>query len=253
MISAVVLSHNDEGQIARCVDSLAWCDEVVVVDDYSTDTTTEIAKKMGVRIYKRHLDNDFSSQRNFGLSKAKGEWVLFVDSDEIVSKELAYEIKNATGSPIGLGMTSYLGYYVRRKDYLFGRWLKHGETSKVRLLRLAKKDAGQWIRPVHEVWNIQGNTGELFTPLEHFPHQNVAQFLDEINRYSTLNARYLFSQKVRVSWWHVVGYPVTKFFLNYFLYLGFLDGTSGTVIAIFMSFHSFLTRAKLWQLWDRAA
>ncbi len=261
MISAVVLSHNDEKTIIACLESISWCDEIIVIDDFSIDKTIDIAKKLGARVYQHHLANDFATQRNFGLTHAKGEWVLFVDSDEVVSDELTKEIKNATGSPIracprpdrGSGMTSYSGFYLKRRDFIFGQYLRHGETSKVRLLRLAKKNVGEWVRPVHEVWDIKGDTGELSTPLEHFPHQNVAQFLEEINRYSTLNAKYLYEHRIRVHWWHVVGYPVAKFFLNYFLYLGFLDGTPGIMIAIFMSFHSFLVRAKLWQLWDKAS
>ncbi len=259
MISAVVLAHNDEPIISRCLESIAWCDEVIVIDDYSADKTPEIAKKSGAIVYRHHLNEDFAGQRNFGLSKAKGEWVLFVDSDELVSEQLAREIRAVTLDSTKIFNFQFsifnekVGFYIKRKDFIFGKWLHHGETSRVRLLRLAKKDAGAWMRPVHEVWNINGNTGELFTVLEHFPHQNVAQFLDEINRYSTINARYLFGQKVRVSWWQIVGYPVGKFFLDYFWFLGFLDGTAGALVAIFMSFHSFLSRAKLWQLWDRAA
>ncbi len=266
MISAVVLTHNDEKTVLATLESLSWCDEVLVVDDYSTDKTAQMAKKSGALVHKRHLNDDFAAQRNFGLSKAKGEWVLFMDSDEVVPKELADEIKQLIesvipakagihddGSPIRSGMTRYNGFYLKRKDYLFGKWLNHGETSRVRLLRLAKKEAGQWVRPVHEVWDVHGSVGELSTAIQHFPHQNVAQFLEEINRYSTLNARYLYAQKIRVSWWQVVGYPVGKFFVNYIFYLGFLDGTPGAMVAILMSFHSFLSRAKLWQLWDRAS
>lgn len=247
MISAVVLTHNDETHLGTTLASLAWCDEIIVVDDFSTDKTEAVAKKFATVVFKRSLKDDFSAQRNFGLSKAKGDWVFFVDSDEIVSQELAQEVKKAIKSE------QYEGFTLRRKDFIFGRWLERGETSKVRLLRIAKKDVGQWTRPVHEVWNIHEDVGELFTPLEHFPHQNVAQFLDEINVYSSLNARYLYDQKVLVSWWHIVGYPVGKFFLNFIFYLGFLDGTAGALVAIFMSLHSFLTRAKLWQLWDRRA
>jgi len=247
MISAVVLSHNDEKTIIACLESLSWCDEIIIVDDFSVDKTIDIAKKLGARVCQRHLANDFAAQRNFGLTHAKGEWVLFVDSDEVVSEALQNEIKES------IEAAKCNGFYLKRRDFIFGRYLRHGETNRVRLLRLAKKEAGDWMRPVHEIWNIEGDAGELSTPLEHFPHQNVAQFLEEINRYSTLNARYLFTQKIGVTWWQVVGYPVGKFFLNYFLYLGFLDGTAGATIAILMSFHSFLVRAKLWQLWDKAA
>lgn len=243
MISAVVLTHNDEQAIKKTLESLTWCDEIVVVDDYSTDKTTRFARKFTFKIFRRKVSGDFAQQRNFGLSKARGEWILFVDSDEVVSQELSREIQNA--------IKSGDGYYVKRKDFVFGHWLNYGETSRVRLLRLGRKRKGIWQRPVHEVWKISGVVRTLHNPLLHFPHPNVAQFVDEINRYSTINAQYLYDQKIRVPWWHIVVYPKAKFFLNYFVRLGFLDGTAGAVIALVMSMHSFLTRAKLWLLWHK--
>ena len=242
MVSAIVLSHNDEDSIAASLVSITWCDEIIVVDDCSTDGTLSVVKKYTPDIYQRPLNDDFAAQRNFALTKAKGDWVLFVDSDEVVSAGLADEIKQALEIDCA-------GFYMRRTDYLFGKALKHGETGRVRLLRLAKRNAGKWERSVHEVWNVKGLIAELSHPLDHFPHQDVAQFIIEINHYSSLNARYLHSKNVHVSGWHIIAYPVCKFFVDYVLYLGFLDGTAGAVVALMMSFHSFLTRAKLYILW----
>lgn len=244
MISAIILSHNSEAEIGRTLESLSWCDERIVIDDFSTDKTVDIAKKKKALVFTRVLHDDFAAQRNFGLEKAKGEWVLFVDSDEVVSKNLAEEIKKSLTIDCS-------GFYIKRQDYLFGKKIEHGETSKVRLLRLAKKDSGKWERPVHEVWMVKGLIGELVHPLEHFPHPNVAQFVAEINRYSTVNARHLHAQNIKVPLWHIVAYPVAKFFVDYFWYRGFLDGTPGAIIALMMSMHSFLTRAKLWLLWHK--
>lgn len=243
MITAVILTHNDEDIIEQCLRALTWCDEVVVVDDESVDGTVEVAKKLGAKVFTRKLDGDFAEQRNFGLSKAGGEWVMFVDSDEVVTNELAAEIRQKIHD-------ENVGYCVKRKDFFLGRWLLHGETMNVKLLRLAKKGAGKWKRPVHEVLDIKGKMGELEHPLLHSPHPNVAQFLEEINRYSTLNAKYLYSQGIRISWWQIIVYPKAKFFVNYFWRLGFLDGVAGLVVAMMMSFHSFLTRAKLYKLHD---
>jgi len=241
MITSVVLTRNDEKGIERCLKSIQWCDEVIIVDDASTDGTIGIAKKLGAKVFVRKLNDDFAAQRNFGLAKAKGEWVLFVDSDEVVSEELASEIRQAV-------RTVYKGLYIKRKDYLFGRWLAHGETANVRLLRLARKDAGKWVQPVHEEWKIEGKVGTLAHPLLHYPHQNVAQFLDKINRYSTLYAQYLHDHGIKEPAWTIVGKPMPKLFVNYFWRLGFLDGMAGIVVALMMSFHSFLVRAKLWKL-----
>lgn len=244
MITAIVLSHNDENTIERTLTSIAFCDERIVIDDFSGDKTTDIAASLGVKVYQRQLKNNFAAQRNFGLTKATGEWVLFIDSDEVVSRALATEIQKAL-------TIDCAGFYIRRTDWLFGKKLLHGETGKVRLLRLAKKGAGSWERPVHEVWKIKGFIGELTNALDHFPHPNVAQFIDEINTYSTINAHHLYSKGIKSSFWHILAYPVAKFFVDYFWYLGFLDGTAGAVVALAMSFHSFLTRSKLWLLWHK--
>lgn len=242
MISAVVLTHNDQVNLHKTLASVAWCDERIVIDDESADGTKKTAETCGATVYVRKLSNDFAVQRNFGLSKAKGEWILFVDSDEIVSGALRDEILRAIRIP------DCDGYEIRRVDTVFGKKLTHGEVGSVRLLRLAKKNAGVWIRPVHEVWKISGKTGVLDNPLEHYPHPDVAQFLSDVNTYSTLNAEYLFSENIREPVWYIMVYPVAKFFRNYILHRGFLDGTAGAILAIMMSFHSFLTRAKLYML-----
>ena len=243
MVSAIILSHNDEDSIGKTIRSLSWCDEILVVDDYSVDRTVTLAKEEGALVFTRHLSGDFAAQRNFALEKAKREWVLFVDSDEIVSDELQNEIRSAVKN------NDVVGYYVKRQDFLFGRPLTHGETANVMLLRLAKKNAGVWRRPVHEVWVVHGTVGYLSRPLMHYPHPNVAQFLDEINRYSSLNAEYLYSSGVKPSLWQIIAYLKAKFLVNYIWRMGFLDGTPGVLVALMMSFHSFLTRAKLYLLW----
>lgn len=241
MITAVILTRNNQRTLAATLASLTWCDECIVVDDNSFDKTEEIAKSFNTKIFKRSLNDDFAAQRNFGLSKVKGDWVVFVDSDEVVATELAEEIQKSI-------TLKYDGFYMKRRDVLWGKELRHGETNGVRLLRLAKKNAGRWERTVHEVWDVEGTLGELVHPLLHYPHPDVAQFLDSINRYSTLNARVFYSQGKRSNVFEIVAYPVGKFLHNYIWRLGFLDGTPGTIVALMMSFHSFLTRGKLYLL-----
>jgi glycosyltransferase involved in cell wall biosynthesis len=273
MISAVILTHNDEKSLLRCLKGVSWCDEVIVIDDESTDNTEVVAKECGANVYTRALRDDFAAQRNFGLEKAKEEWVLFVDSDEVVPNELAGEIQSLLSSrgsaswrrrgdlfglPAGkAGIASpsersrndiVNGYFIKRSDWWGGRWLRHGEMGNVKLLRLARKDAGKWEQPVHEQWKVNGFVGGLASPLLHYPHSNVAQFLDEINRYSTVYARFLYSQGVKEPVWYIVAKPFAKFFINYFRRFGFLDGTPGIIVALMMSFHSFLVRSKLWHL-----
>lgn len=248
MISAVVLTHNNQQTINRTLASLGWCDEIVVIDDFSEDdTVVQIAESAKIRVVTHLLNNNFAAQRNYGLKQVKGDWVLFVDSDEVVSPQLAKEIQEKITYP------NVAGFYLKRLDILFGKKLTNGETAHVTLLRLAKKDAGSWERLVHEVWNIQGATQTLSHSLEHYPHQTINEFLTDINTYSTVNAKHMFNTGQRVTMLGMVSYPLGKFIQNYLLRQGFRDGVPGTIMAFMMSFHSFLTRGKLYALQQKAA
>lgn len=240
-LSVVVLAKNEEKNIGNCLKSLTFCDEMIVIDDNSQDETINIAKQFKAKIFTHSLDNNFANQRNFGLQKAQSEWVLFLDADEIVSDTLAAEILDLKSKTPDVD-----GFYVRRIDSIWGRKLNYGETGNIKFLRLAKKDAGRWQGKVHEKWEIDGKVGQLNNPIIHYPHQNVAQFLIDINFYTSLRAQELNSRKVNVHWWSIIFYPKLKFFVNYFLKRGFLDGIPGFIVATFMSFHSFLVRGKLW-------
>ncbi|MEK7605469.1 MAG: glycosyltransferase family 2 protein [Patescibacteria group bacterium] len=247
MISAVVLVKNQEGQLKDCLDSLKWCDEIVVIDDDSTDYSVEVAKNMGAKVYTRSLRGNFSQQRNYALEKVKNDWVLFVDADERVSPELSEEIYQQTSQ----FLTSVNGFLIPRVDYLWGRRLRFGETKSSKFLRLARKDKGEWVGQVHEQWKVIGNTATFKNSLSHYPHQTIREFLSEINFYSTLRAQELHSQKKSVTKLEILLYPLGKLFYNYFLRLGFLDGVPGLLVCFMMSFHSFLVRGKLWQLNQR--
>ncbi|MBI3559374.1 glycosyltransferase family 2 protein [Candidatus Gottesmanbacteria bacterium] len=175
---------------------------------------------------------DFAAERNKLLAKAKTEWVLFVDLDEEISPELEREIRE-----IGENQ-GYQGYRIKRRDWFMGRWLKYGETGNIKLLRLGKKGAGVWKRKVNEVWEIW-NVGEFRGKLLHYPHKNIAEFIKKINFYSDLDIG-------EFGGFRGFGLikPVAKFFLNYFLKLGFLDGFPGFVMAFMMSFQSLVVRVK---------
>lgn len=247
MVSAIVLTKNEEKNIEDCLKSISWCDEVIIIDDNSNDKTVDIAKKMGAKVFVHDLNNDFSAQRNYGLEKAKENWVLFVDADERVSSALWYEIMAITNDPRNV----YSGFYLQRKDVMWGKELNHGETGNIKFARLAIKDAGKWVGKVHEYWDIKGKTSNLKNHLMHFPHQTIKEFLQEINFYTDLRANELYKKKIKTYWWLIILHTKLKFFQNYFLKLGFLDGIQGLIFAIMMSLHSFLVRGKLWLLWQK--
>ena len=252
-VSAVVLTHPGSELLNRCLVSILWCDEIVLV----VDTTNRFRNsEFGIRnkyekliIIKRALNNDFAVQRNFGLSKATGEWVLFLDSDEQVSEELKKEINER----LYVDKMHFSGYLIKRKDYFLGRWLEFGETSHIQLLRLAKNKAGLWKGRVHEVWDVRGSKGKLTNPVLHYPHPSIAAFLKEINRYTDLVAQSWKEEGRKIAAWEIFVYPKLKFLQNYVLKLGFLDGIPGLIVALMMSFHSFLARAKYWHLNKRSA
>lgn len=241
-ISAVVLTHNEADNIKRCLESLLWCDEILLLDN-STDETVALAKKI-VPVKKLHIhttaETDFSALRNLGLNLATSDWVLFIDADEEVSDALHNEIRNAVFN------SSVSAFSIERHDFFLGRWLEHGEARQ-RLVKLGKKSAGVWQRRVHEKWLVE-STAHLKSPLYHYPHPSVGEFLDRINRWTDMDAQQFFDQGKRSSFIRILAYPLAKFMRNYFFKMGFLDGMPGLIMAIMMSFHSFLTRAKLYFL-----
>jgi hypothetical protein len=142
------------------------------------------------------------------------------------------------------------GYAVKRTDIFLGRELRNGEPASNTFVRLARRNSGNWVRPVHEVWNVGADAHTFENPLVHYSARSVSQFISKLNIYSDQNAKYLHSCGVRVSWWHIIAFPLGKFLRNYILMQGFRDGTHGFVHAMSMSMHSFLTRAKLFLLWQ---
>jgi len=242
MVTAVVLTKNEEKNLVDCFEGLSFCDEILVIDDGSQDRTEEIAKRFNAKFIKHNLNNNFSSQRNFALEKASNDWVLFVDADERISRELGDEITKA------VSVDKFDGYYLKRDDIIWGRRLKYGETGGIKFLRLAKKTLGRWEGKVHEEWGVKGRLGTLSNHIDHYPHQTIGEFLKEINYYTDLRAQELHSKNIKVNWYSVLIYPKAKFVLNFILRQGFMDGLPGLVFAMMMSFHSFLVRSKLWQL-----
>lgn len=243
MLTGIVLTKNEATNLKRCLESLKFCSSIIVIDDDSTDNTGKIAKSMSAKVINHPLNKDYSAQRNFAISQADTPWILFIDADEVVSSKLAQEISLATKK------IQYKGFYIPRIDYMWGKKLKFGDTGRTKLLRLARRGAGQWHGQVHEIWQIEGKVGHLKNPLFHHPHQTMVEFLHHINNYSTIRAQELYSQNHSTNVLEIIFYPLFKFTYLYLFKLGFLDGTPGFIHAMTMSFYSFLTRSKLWLLY----
>ncbi len=248
MISAVVLTKNEAKNIKKCLECLSFCDEIIVVDDFSKDSTRKIARKMGAKVLKRRMNKDYSEQCNYGLNKAKGEWIFFVDADEMVTKKLKDEII----SEIEKSDNNVVGYKLKRIDYMWGKWLTHGEIGSFRSLRLFNKNAGgKWVRRVHPFFKVDGKVKVLKNPLLHYPHPTLRSFIKAINRWSTWHTIANKEEGKRASLSKILFYPLAHFLKNFLLNFGFLDGMQGFVFAVTMSFHSFLSWSKLFLLQEK--
>jgi len=242
-ISVVIIAKNASKTLVSCLNSIAWVTEIIIIDDYSKDDTARVAKSRGARVFKRKFNNDFSSQRNFGLKKAKCDWVLFLDADEKIPTPLSREIVRR----LKIVPDCVSGFYFFRKDFFLNRWLSHGETANVRLLRLARKNSGSWQGKVHETWQVKGETRQLKNPILHYPHKNLVSLYRKINHYTDIRAEELKNKGITTNLFEIIAFPLGKFIQNYLFRQGYKDGTAGIVLALSMSFHSFLVRAKLWQ------
>jgi glycosyltransferase involved in cell wall biosynthesis len=234
-LSVVILARNEAKRLQQLLPVLGFASEVVIIDDYSTDATADVGKKHGARVYKHHLHGDYAGARNVGLMKAVHEWVLFLDADETPTEALVQEIKVALKSPRADG------YFLNRRDVFLGNALRHGETGHMSLLRLGKKSAGKWVRPVHEVWQI-AKTSSLNAPLLHESHTSFGGFMAKIRRYAKLEARYKTELGVPFSITEMIFFPLAKFLYSFVWQKGMLDGWRGFLMSVGMSYHSFLAR-----------
>jgi len=245
MITLTVITKNEEKNIKNCIQSfknIKNISEILIVDDYSTDKTRDIAQKLGAKILKRHLDNDYSKQHGFANQKAKNNWILSIDADEQATPSLISFLDKFNPH------RDIKAYSFYRSDIFLGQKLKHGENGSNRFTRLFHKKYGKFIHPVHETWKSTEPIQPTNALILHHSHQNLSNFLYSINRYTTIRSNYLYKQNTNVSFLEIIFYPKIKFLYNYLILLGILDKMPGLIMALGMSFHSFLVRAKLWHL-----
>lgn len=252
-ISLTILTKNEQKNIDKNFDWLKdtkTIDEIIVVDDFSTDKTIDVFKsKIGnhqkLKTYQRKLENDFSSQHQFTISKSTNNWILWLDADEVPSPSMIEFITN-------FFPTNHTHAYSFTRQEIFCDHLLNYGQSKQKMIRLFNKDKGKFVGKVHEVWvSYQPKDTNLI--LFHQSNQNITQILEKINFYTDIRALELFQNKTSTNIFQIIFYPKVKFFQNYIFKLGFLDGVPGIVLSLFMSFHSFLVRAKLWYLYKQSS
>lgn len=251
-LSLVLLTKNESKNIEKNFTWLPKCkviNETIVIDDNSSDNTIEIcqklvSKKQKIKIFKRELKNDFASQRNFAISKTKNNWIFCLDADEKPSKKLIRFLNH-------FDTRQYKNYSFKRQDIFLKHKLKHGETASLSFTRLFNKKFGKFEGQIHEDWQTDKNIKNTKFIIFHYSHPTVRSFIQKINLYSDIRAKELFNQNKSTNMFEIIFFPIAKFLQNYFLRLGFLDGTPGIIMALCMSFHVFLNKAKLWHLYKQ--
>ena len=238
-ISATIIAVNEERAIARAIPSLAFCDEVVVVDSGSTDRTVEIAESLGARVVRNRWLG-YANQKNLAAACATYDWILSIDADEAVSPELAASIRRwKAEEPL------YAGYEFTRLARYCGRWIRHSGWYPDRKVRLYRRDKGRWVgQYVHESVEAAGPVGRLDGNLLHFTCDTLEEHHATIARYTSLAAREIHDSGGRVPSYRLLVSPLYSFVKSYVLQRGFLDGVAGYRIARMAARYVYLKYSK---------
>ena len=237
-----MIVKNEEKNLAKCLNSVEnLVDEIVIVDSGSTDKTIEIAKTFGAKIFKREFDS-FSNQKNYALSIATNEWVLHVDADEVLSKELVEEIKFVIIN------TKLDGFYLIRTNFFLGKQMKYSGINKEYRLRLAKKTLSKYVGGIiHEELIVNGKVGKLKNIMIHNSYPTISSYFNKLEQYTTLGAKKLLEKNKKAKVIDIVFKPPFEFIKRYILKCGFLDGIRGFIWAVLYAFYTFIKYIKLWE------
>ncbi|WP_305804288.1 glycosyltransferase family 2 protein [Stenotrophomonas sp. YIM B06876] len=244
-ISACIIAFNEAARIGDCLASLAFCDEIVVVDSFSSDATVAIAEAAGARVLQRPFEG-FRSQKAFCVEQARHDWVLCLDADERVSPALRDAILAAQAS----GFAGVHGYRFARLSEYFGKFLRHGNAYPDRVLRLFDRRHGGWrgSREIHEAASIDGRPGLLHGDLIHYPYRSLEQQLAKTQRYARMMAEHDFARGKRATLGKLVLAPAWRFWRGYVLRGGFRDGWHGLVYAYVRANYVRQKTIMLWML-----
>jgi len=246
-ITATIITLNEESSLPRAIKSVSWADEILVVDSGSTDKTVEVAKELGARVIFNAWPG-YGQQKNFAQERAKNEWVLNIDADEEVPENLSEEIFRVIQQNSN-GQSALRGFYLPRKTFYMGQWIRHGGWYPNYLVRLANKNFSKWTEPnVHEALEVKGETAKLKHPLHHYTFSSIEDQILTNLRYSKQGFRDLFSKGQRPSLIKLFFKPLGKFIETYLLKKGFLDGLPGLIISVNAAHSMFLKYAYLYEV-----
>ena len=254
-IACVVITKNEERNIADCLASARWADELIVVDAESADQTVELARASGAKVFVRPWPG-FGLQKNFGMAQASSDWILILDADERVTEELRGEVRTRLeqwkpGAPVA--------YRIPRRNFFYGAWVRRAGVYPDYQVRLFQRGSAQYNDvAVHENLLVEGEIGTLAGHLDHYTERRIQDHFKKFGLYTTLAAQEK-AKKVRtVRWIDLVFRPLVVFGKTYLLKQGFRDGVHGLIVCVFASMYTFVKYAKLWDVtrqtaaqWDR--
>jgi glycosyltransferase involved in cell wall biosynthesis len=242
-LSVVVLTHNEENNVEDCLRSVAWADELIVLDSFSDDRTVEIAQENGARVVQHAFEN-WAIQRDYGLTLPANRWLFYVDADERGTPDLAEEVRRV------IQQDSPVGWWVPRRNYIWGKWIRHAGWYPDYQLRLLRRDKARYdpTREVHEIVILDGEEGFLENTLTHYNYDTVGEFLSKQDFYSNYEAGILFKQGVRPRLRTFVAQPVREFWRRFISLKGYRDGVHGLALSALLGYYTLLTYVRLWDL-----
>jgi glycosyltransferase involved in cell wall biosynthesis len=244
-IAVVIITKDEERNIAACLESVQWADERIVVDAESRDRTVEIAKQHGALVHIRPWPG-YGPQKNFGMEQARAEWILIVDADERIPPALREEIQAVIkAGPSG----DIAGFAMPRRNNFYGRWIRGGGMYPDCQLRLIRKSAGRYDDVLlHENLRLQGRIERLRQPMDHYSMPTIREHVRKMMRYTTLGAQEKLKNRSRVTALEIAGHHVGTILKTYALRGGYQDGVHGVIVALFAGMHTFVKYAKAYEI-----
>jgi glycosyltransferase involved in cell wall biosynthesis len=240
-ISVAIITKNEEKRLPECLKSVAFADEIVIVDSGSTDKTLEIAKEFGCRVFVEEWKG-FGMQKNSAIEKCTNEWVIILDADERIPSETKYSILAVIQNPTASA------YSFKMKHFINKRWIKYGGNWPDWHVRLVNKNKGSFVGTIHERWVTEGNIEKIDAYIEHYGFEDYFDMIKTMNEYSTLSAQELYISGRRASIFTPIVHSIAMFIKVFILKKGFLDGFDGLVLALLKAGGSFFKYAKLLEL-----
>lgn len=244
-LSVVISAFNEGKKLDRTLSSVSWADEIIVVDNESTDNTKEIAQKYTKNIFSRPNDLMLNKNKNFGFGKATSAWILNLDGDEVITPELRREILTV----LNKNDSRFDGYWIARKNIIFGKWITHGFWWPDRQLRLFRRGKGKFpCHFIHEHIKVDGASNELREPYFHYNYETISQYIHKLERCTTSEAAEYTAGGYTFSWYDAFRFPSSDFLKVYFAQGAYKDGLHGLVLSVLQAFYSFVIFAKLWEM-----